>query len=73
MPDDRGRSATTVALLIVAVLLALWLLRFVVGVFVRLAQVALLLAIVAVGAYALYRVWQGWTREEEDRQPVRTR
>lgn len=66
MADETGRSTTTVALLIVGLLVGLWLLRFVIGVFVRLAQIGLVAALVILGAYALYRFWQGWTAAGDD-------
>lgn len=71
MADETGRSTTTVALLIVGLLVALWLLRFVIGVFVRLAQFGLVVALVILGAYALYRFWQGWSAAGDDVQRAR--
>lgn len=73
MATDSGRSTTTVALLVVGVLLALWFVRYVVGVFVRLAQAALVVGLVLVGALVLYRLWAGWTDAGDELDEARPR
>lgn len=60
MPPDAGRSTATVALIILGVLLLLWLVRFVIGVFVGLAKLLLVGGLVLAGAYVVYRLWRGW-------------
>lgn len=73
MANETGRSTTTVALLVVGVLLALWFVRFVVGVFVRVAQVALVVGLVLVAALVLYRLWAGWTDAGDELEEARPR
>ncbi len=43
------------------VLVVLWVVRFVLGLFVQLAQLALVAGLVVVGAYAVFRLWRGWS------------
>lgn len=61
MSDDTGRSTATVALLVLGVLLALWAVRFVLGMFIGLVRVALVGGLLLAGAYAVYRLWRGWS------------
>lgn len=62
MSHETARSTVTVAVGILAILLALWMVRFVIGAFVRLAQVAFVGAAAVVAIYAGYRLWIGWRR-----------
>lgn len=66
MSSASGRSTATVALVIVGGLLALWVIRFVIGLFVGLAQLALVAGLGLVGAYAVYRLWNGWSDAASD-------
>lgn len=68
MASDAGRSTTTVALIILGVLLLLWLVRFVIGVFVWLSKLLLVGGLVLAGAYVAYRLWRGWAAAGRDRE-----
>lgn len=66
MSREVGRSTVTVAVIIVAVLVVLWLLRFVIGLFVGLAQIALGFVVLVGLGYAGYRLWHGWSAAGEE-------
>lgn len=61
-----GRPGLRAGLLVAAILLALVLVRFVIGAFLQLMQVAVVGAVVIVAAYAGYRLWTGWRRGAEE-------
>lgn len=58
MARERGRSSATVGLLVLGVVLAVWAVRFVVGLVAGLAQVGLVAALALAGGYTAYRVWR---------------
>lgn len=57
-----GRMGIGVAVAVLFGLVALWLLGYIIGIFVRLLEFVAIVAIALVVGYALYELWDGWSR-----------